>query len=272
MSSLVFFEVGDTRPANVDDTSAYPTSTITQIYQDIQALNPRPLFGVGSGDYMFAQPGNGQAQPQIDFYMGALKNYTGQFFPTMGNHECTGYTASNCGPNGTDGVTENYTVFLNTMMQPLGQSNPYYSININATNGSWTAKFVFVAANAWDSTQSSWLTSTMAQKTTYTFIVRHEPDADTTAPGVSPSDSIISQYPYTMKLVGHTHENRKVSTQEVIFGNGGAPLQSSSYNFGYGLFTQRADGAIQVDSYDFQSNQPDMTFRYAVNPDGTPAP
>jgi hypothetical protein len=272
VSSLLFFAVGDTRPANVDDTSAYPTSIITQIYKDVESLNPRPLFGVATGDYMFAQPGNGQAQSQLDLYMGALKNYTGQFFPAMGNHECTGYTASNCGSGNTDGVTENYTAFLNTMMQPLGQSKPYYSVNVNATNGSWTAKFVFVAANAWDSTQSSWLTSTLSKQTTYTFIMRHESDSANTAPGVSPSDSIISKYPYTLKIVGHTHEYSKYSTNEVIFGNGGAPLASSSYDYGYGLFTQRADGAIQVDEYDYKTNQPNSSFRFAVKADGTAAP
>jgi hypothetical protein len=272
VDSLLFFAVGDTRPPNTDDTSGYPTAIITQIYKDIQALSPRPLFGVATGDYMFASTTGGQAQPQLDLYEGALKNYTGILFPAMGNHECTGYTASNCGPGNADGITQNYTAFLSTMMQPLGQSKPYYSVNVNATNGSWTAKFVFVAANAWDSTQSSWLQSTLSQKTTYTFIVRHEPDSASTAPGVSPSDSIISQYPYTMKIVGHTHEYSKVSTQEVIFGNGGAPLASSYYDYGYGLFTQRADGAIQVDEYDYQTNQPNPSFRYAVNPDGTAAP
>src|SRR5450755_1838655 len=38
ISRLVFGVVGDTRPANEDDPSSYPTSVIGPIYQDIEAL------------------------------------------------------------------------------------------------------------------------------------------------------------------------------------------------------------------------------------------
>ena len=40
VSRLYFTVVGDTRPANVDDTSGYPTAIIDQIYTDITALEP----------------------------------------------------------------------------------------------------------------------------------------------------------------------------------------------------------------------------------------
>jgi hypothetical protein len=261
--------IGDTRPANVDDTSGYPTAIVTKIFQDVQALNPRPLFGVSTGDYMFAQPGNGQAQPQLDLYMQARKGFSGIMFPAMGNHECTGYTSSNCGSGNSDGVTENYTVFMNTMLQPIAKSNPYYSVNINSTTGAWTAKFVFIAANAWDSAQSSWLSSTLAQKTTYTFIMRHESASANTAPGVTPSEKIMAQYPYTLAIVGHTHEYSKSGSKQVIFGNGGAPLTGSG-TYGFGLFTQRSDNAIQVQNIDYSTGQAMDTW--AVNPDGSPAP
>ncbi len=72
----------------------------------------------------------------------------------------------------------------------------------------------------------------MAQKTTYTFVVRHEPpDASPAAPGQSPSETIISGYPYTLEIVGHSHTYGHYKTpypREVIIGNGGAPLTSSS--------------------------------------------
>lgn len=55
----------------------------------------------------------------------------------------------------------------------------------------------------------------------------------------------------------------------MLFGNGGAPL-SGSANYAYGVFTQRSDGAIVVDAVDYQSNQPDSSFHFAVKPDGTP--
>lgn len=270
VSSLLFAVVGDTRPPNVDDTSGYPTAIATKIFQDIESMSPKPAFGVSTGDYMYAQPGNGQAAPQVNMYVTARANFTNIMFPAMGNHECTGYTTSNCGSGNSDGVTENYTTFLSQMLQPLGQTNPYYSININSTSGAWTAKFVFIAANAWDSTQQSWLQTTLAQQTTYTFIMRHESASANTAPGVTPSEQIMAQYPYTLAIVGHTHTYEKSGAKEVIFGNGGAPISGGSY--GFGLVTQRSDGTIQVDDYDYQSMQPDTSFRFALNPDGTAAP
>ena len=69
-------------------------------------------------------------------------------------------------------------------LSPIGQTSPYYSININSTSGAWTSKFVFIAGNAWDSAQSSWLSTTLAVKTTYTFVIRHEATEANTAPGV----------------------------------------------------------------------------------------
>lgn len=270
VSSLLFAVVGDTRPPNVDDTSGYPTTIATTIFKDIDGMSPKPQFGVSTGDYMYAQPGNGQAAPQLAMYTQARGNFTNIMFPAMGNHECTGYTDSNCGSGNSDGVTENYTAFLTTLLQPLGQTNPYYSININSTSGAWTAKFVFIAANAWTSAQSSWLDSTLAQTTTYTFIMRHESASANTAPGVTPSEDIMAKYPYTLAIVGHSHYYQKSGAKEVIFGNGGAPLSGGTY--GFGLVTQRSDGTIQVDDYDYQSMQPDTSFRFAVNPDGTAAP
>jgi hypothetical protein len=269
VSRLYFAVVGDTRPANVDDTSGYPTSVITKIFQDMQGMSPPPTFGVSTGDYMFATPGKGNASPQLDLYVTARGNYSNTMFPAMGNHECTGYTASNCGSGNSDGITENYTAFLTQMLQPLGQTNPYYAININGTG--WTSKFVFVAANAWTSAQSSWLSSTLAQPTTYTFILRHESASANTAPGVSPAEQIMSGYPYTLSIVGHTHTYQKSGSKEVIFGNGGAPL--SGGNYGFGLIQQRAsDNAIQVDMIDYSTMQPDTSFEFAVNADGSAAP
>jgi hypothetical protein len=162
-------------------------------------------------------------------------------------------------------------MFINRMLMPIGKAQPYYSININATDGSWTSKFVFVAANAWDSTQSSWLDSVLSQTTTYTFIIRHEAKAANTAPGVTPSETIMAKYPYTLALVGHDHTYSRPGQREVIIGNGGAPITGSA-NYGYALVNQRTDGAIQVDMYDYQTNQSDATFRFAVKADGSAAP
>ena len=53
-------------------------------------------------------------------------------------------------------------------------------------------------------------------------------------------------------------------------GNGGAPLSSKDY--GFAVFSQRTDGAIEVDMLHWQRLTPDRSFHFAVRPDGTPAP
>jgi hypothetical protein len=280
VSRLVFAVVGDTRPANEDDPSGYPTTIITKIFQDIEAQSPHPVLTLGTGDYQFTNSSNdSDAQAQISLFMQARAIYSGPFFPAMGNHECGvsgSYTTSDnndCGPGNPGGATANYNAFIAGMMTPINQTLPYYSINVSATDNSWTAKFVVTAANAWSSAQQTWLTSTMAQKTTYTFVVRHEAsDATPPIPDCIPMiDSIISAAGYTLLIVGHTHDYGHYSNapQVVVLGNGGAPLSNSNYDYGYGLFSQRCDGAIVADEIDYMSGVADSKFHFAITPSGT---
>ncbi len=269
VSRLLFAVVGDTRPATNDATSSYPTAIITKIWQDVAGLKVVPTFAVATGDYMFASPSGSQGAAQLDLYLQARAAFPNPVFATMGNHECTGMTASNCGPGTTNGSTSNYTAFLGKMLGPIGQTKPYYELHVQAADSSWTAKFLFVAANAWTSAQATWLDAAMAQKTTYTFVVRHEPASATTAPGVSPSEAIMAKYPYTLALVGHTHTYSHRGKQ-VIIGNGGAPLTGSG-DYGFGVVSQRADGSLAVDVIGYQSGLADAAFHFAVNADGSPA-
>jgi hypothetical protein len=143
---------------------------------------------------------------------------------------------------------------------------------VNASDGSWTAKFVFVAANAWDAAQASWFQGAMAQPTTYTFVVRHEPAGTSGGPpGVSGSESIMAQYPYTLAIVGHTHTYKKSGAKQITVGNGGAPLTGSG-SYGFALISQRPDLSLQVDMIDYTTGLADTSFRFAIKPDGTPAP
>lgn len=271
VSRLLFAVVGDTRPPNPDDISGYPTAIAKQIFTDVQNMSSKPTFMLTTGDYQYSTPTGTTATTQLQTYLGLRAIYTGEVFPTMGNHECTGYTDSNCVTGSSDLTGNNtYPAYLNLMLSPLNQTTPYYAINVNASDSSWTAKFVFIAANAWDSTQSSWLDSALSKSTTYTFIVRHEPSEANTAPGVTPSDTIIAKHPYTLEIVGHTHTYSH-SGQQVLIGNGGAPLTGSK-NYGYGVFSQQSDGTITVDMLDYMTNQPDTSFHFAVNPNGTSAP
>jgi Calcineurin-like phosphoesterase len=268
LDTLDFAIVGDTRPAMIDDLAGYPTAVVTKIWQQVEALSPRPAFAVSTGDYQYTA--GSQAAQQVGLYLSARKPFTNVVFPTMGNHECNGYTDSNCGTGNADGVTPNYTQFMTQMLMPLGVTNPYYTVNVAAKNGSWTAKFVFVAANAWNLAQSTWLDGELAKPTTYTFVVRHEGTDANTAPGVTPSGVIMQKHVYTMLIAGHTHRfEYETGTKQVIVGNGGAPLSSGSAYYGYVVARQRAsDGALVFSSYDSTTNTVAQTF--AVTATGVP--
>ena len=273
VNRLFFSVVGDTRPAVPDDTAGYPTAVIKGIYTDIQSLVPAPSFVVSTGDYQFSTYYGVQAAAQLDLYLGARALYSGPLFPTMGNHECTGATISNCGTGNANGITNNYTSYVSKLLTPISQTKPYYEIDVSAADSTWSSKFLFVAANAWDADQAAWLESAMARATTYTFLLRHE-SAHTNPgpPGVAASEAIMANHPYTLSIVGHTHSySHYAGSHEIIVGNGGAPITSSK-NYGFGLIQQRTgDGAIVVDMLDAVTKLADPTFHFAVNPDGTVA-
>ncbi len=265
LANLVFAVVGDTRPANLDDTANYPTDIVRAIWADVEADPAKPPFAVTSGDYMFAST-LANVDAQLDLYLGARAAYSGIVYPTMGNHECNGYTKSNCGPGGTDGAPPNYTEYLSRMVQPLGEDRVWFAERFAATDGSWTAKFVFVAANAWNSTQAHWLDSVLGEPTTYTFVIRHEPHYSDTAPGVDPSQQIMAAHPLTMLITGHTHSYEHVPAyREIIVGTGGAPL-SASTNYGYVIVARQPDGTLQETAYDYATHA--VVDHFTVGPGG----
>jgi hypothetical protein len=291
--ALTFGMLGDTRPSS-STTGDYPQSVKNIIGSCFTGLQSQGVpFVVASGDYAFSSSSSGSALPQYTSYMLARKNFKGTYLPTMGNHECNGFTDSNCPVGSFTGMTQDY---INTIVTPsTGQASPYYSALYLASDGSWSAKYVFVAANAWNSSQQSWLQSTLAVATTYTFIIRHEPANANTAPGTTPSENLISSAfsagHLTLSITGHTHlvqlpggtqpyGDQFGSTQayEIIVGNGGAPLDAGSY-YGYAVATRRAgDGAIVTQMYKsadtsgnpITPNVADTLFRFAVNANGSP--
>jgi hypothetical protein len=197
-------------------------------------------------------------------------------FPTMGNHECDGATADNCYACGSactyvggtciGGVCEtpNYTVWASNMLTPIGKTLPYYTININGTGNAWSAKLVFIACNAWSTTQATWLAAQLAISTTFTFVVRHEGTIATTAPclsgtGSANADTIIGMYPYTLLIAGHTHTYAYYSSEkQVIVGNGGAPL-ADSVDYGY-IIARQSGTSIVFTEYDYLTNAVNQTF------------
>ena len=271
LSRLYFSVVGDTRPPTPDDTAGYPSDVIGTIFTDMEQLSPRPPFALSTGDYIFANVDGTEAAPQFDLYLAARQHYSGTLFPALGNHECTGYTRSNCGPGADDGQPQNYRLFLSRMLGPLGIRLPYYTFDVRAADATWTAKFVVTAPNAWDAAQATWLETQLARNTTYTFVIRHEPAAADTAPGVIPSQAIMARHPLTLAISGHTHTYRHSGAKEIIVGNGGAPATGGK-NFGFAVVSQRADGTLRVDMVDFTTGQADSGFGFAIRPDGTSAP
>jgi hypothetical protein len=259
VSRLYFAIVGDTRPASEptstsDPTQGYPTQIIQKIYADIAAMNPQPQFVLTTGDYMFANPYTSEGAAQLALYTAAQQQYRGTAFSVMGNHECTGGVSSNCASQ----PTQSYQAFLSALVTPLGKSKPYYTIPINATDGSWTAKLILTACNAWDSTQSSWLAGELARQTTYTFVSRHEPSTATNAPCVTEMDNLLGQHPYDLLLVGHTHTFAHYQ-KEIVVGNGGAPL-TGSVNYGYATVEQQPTGHFKITLYDFMTALPVSSF------------
>jgi hypothetical protein len=269
VDELRFAIVGDTRPPSPNDTANYPTAIITKIFQDIEAVTPHLPFAISTGDYMFADTYKSEQLPQLQKYLAARAGYTGVLYPTMGNHECTGATDSNCGTGAKDGVTKNMTDFIAELLTPIGIASPYYTEQVSATDGSWTAKFVFVACNAWSTTQAAWLTQQLSQATTYTFVVRHEgTNALSTAP-CSASQPIIDAHPLTLMIVGHTHAYAHyLDTKEVVVGIGGAPLTSGT-NYGYVIVERNANGNLTATAYDYMTNAVIDTFH--VQPSGAAA-
>jgi len=251
---LYFAVVGDSRPGNIDDTGAYPAAVISKIYQDVEALDPKPQFVVGTGDYMYSSTESFTAGPQASLYMHAREAWSGTFFPSMGNHECDGYTAGNCGLN----QTQNFRAFMTIILGPNQQALPYYAVPINGTDGSWTSKMLVVACNSWDSTQSDWLKAQLAKPTTYTLLVRHEPAEANTGPCVNQAEAIMKTANYDLSLVGHTHYFKgSANSKEIVIGNGGAPLSGGS--FGY-VTIERVSGGWKVINYDYASQLPINTF------------
>ena len=256
VDTLDFAIVGDTRPPFKDGTDTYPTAIITAIWQHIAAEQPPLTLAVTTGDYVFASTNGIQGAQQLDLYLKARQAFSGPVLHAMGNHECTGYTASNCGEGASDGVTGLYVAFVDKMVkQPFGLKRPFWSYWVHAKNASWTAKFVVVAPNAWTAQQAAWLDAELSKATTYTFVLRHEPSYSTTAPGTLPSQAILKKHPLTLLLTGHSHTySRDLPNRELVVGNGGAPL-TSDVPYGYVTVRLQPDGTLHAAAIDYQAGK-----------------
>ncbi|HEX4448251.1 MAG TPA: hypothetical protein VH044_15995 [Polyangiaceae bacterium] len=296
MDKLVFGAFGDVRPNDPDDTAGYPDAIVRSIFAGLTAKGVSLTVDAGDHCFQSTTSGGGPCHAQFGRFMaGKTENYAGMLLPTMGNHEgCGAYaaTSANC-TRWASGLVHD---FLRDIVLPsTGQSAfPYYSLLAHGTWG--TAKFVVVAANAWTDAQRVWLAGTLDVRTTYAFVIRHEPSSDPRAPGVTPSELLLSSHhrlgTLTLSITGHTHLVQlpggtrpygdpaygATREYETIIGNGGAPLDAGFY-YGFVIFGRRAaDGAIVGQAYEAMAadgvtalgDAADGAFRFSVNADGTP--
>lgn len=263
--------VGDTRPPFKNYTNSYPTAIITKIWSQVAQESPPAAFAVTTGDFQFSGASEPKvANAQFDLYLGARQGYPGTVLPVMGNHECTGSASSNCGPGLKDGEPALYLTYKERMLQPMGLDKPWYVARMAAEDGSWTAKIVVIAANAWSDEQATWLAEVLAQPTTYTIALRHEPRAVTEAPGVGPSNALLDKNPLTLLIVGHTHTaSWTPALRQLVVGNGGAP-PTGTMPYGYAMIRRRDDTALAFDVLHYQTRE--VLVHGAVWPTGTPAP
>lgn len=246
-----FAVFGDVRPRNPDDTANYPTAIVTGLFQQIAAQAPQLV--VGTGDYMFASSTNDIAvQAQLADLLGAEQAFSGPIYHAMGNHECTGATASNC-PKGNE--TANVRAFMSKLV-PAGTTTPYYRVDVDT--GAGVAKLVFIAANAWSQEQADWLETQLSDPTAYTFVVRHEAASITETNGAVASEAIVQKHPLTLELLGHTHRYAKIDAKHIISGNAGAPLSGGHY--GFVLVDLLTNGNLSVSEIDQATGAVDDTF------------
>jgi len=246
-----FAVFGDVRPGEPNDTASYPKDIVAGLFQQIAAAQPD--FVVGTGDYMFASSSNTTAvDAQVAMLLDAESGFGGPIYHALGNHECTGATASNC-PAFNE--TANMRAFM-TKMLPPAVTTPYYRIDVDTGHGK--AKLVFIAANAWTPTQADWLETQLADETAYSFVIRHEPGTVTQTVGAVESEVIVKKHPITLELLGHYHTYEKLDDRHVISGNGGAPLSSGHY--GFVLVDLLGNGNISVSEIDQATGSANDTF------------
>ncbi len=258
---LHFGVFGDARPPNPNDTAGYPAAVIGSVMDGLASTGTQ--FVIGTGDYMFASTMS-DVTAQVSMLLAAETRYPGHVFHGLGNHECTGASASNC-PNGDE--TPNMQAFR-AMLAP-GYAAPYYDFTVHTGLGD--AHFIITAPNAWSDAEQSWLTAALAQDARYTIIAAHEPAGERQAPGSAPIETAIAARPggVTLRLYGHTHEYRHLAANAVINGNAGAPLSSRRGTYGFATVEQRDDGNLVFTAYDV-GTPPMVSDSFVLTPAGAP--
>jgi hypothetical protein len=244
---LWFATTGDTRPAACDATDAYPKAAIAQIAQSMKAL--RVQFAVDLGDHMYVcNRSDAAAQQQMSFYLAAVAQGPSPWWMTMGNHECGNnvypYACFVSGPHDA-----NFAAYMSALKRP----QPYYFNDVQTSTG--LARFVIIADDSWDSTQSAWLSSTLADadaRAKYTIVARHHP-VQGSRTGLPEIVSILRQHKYALILTAHNHDyEHDLATwggRSTVVGLGGA-----GGRWGFGTVLQNPDDTLTFVQRDANGN------------------
>ena len=243
---LWFATTGDTRPLDCDQTDKYPKAAIAQIATAMKALKVQ--FTVDLGDHMYVCNGSDtEAQQQMGFYMTAIGSGPSTWFMTMGNHECGNntypYSCFTTAPHDA-----NFAAYLTALKRPL----PYYFTDVVTSQG--TARFVYIADDSWNSTQASWLSSTLTESDAfkYTIIVRHHPMIGSRT-GNSQILDLIRAHKYSLILTAHNHDYEhdlaSWNGRSAVVGLGGA-----GGLWGFATILQNADGTLSFVRRDANGN------------------
>ena len=269
---LFFSMTGDTRPPLCDLFFAgkgydYPTATVTKIAQQMEGRQPQ--FAIDLGDHMFVCFGGAtEAKAQMDAYQSALASFHAPLFMTMGNHECLfaiGGTLDDCGANNpTDPA---YTTFL-TALAPTS-SKPYYFRDVQTVMG--LVRFVFIADDAWDTTQADWLQQTLTAADTqanYTIVAQHHSLGSSNTGNYPAIVALIKAHKYALHLTAHDHLYLHdlagdPTGRTVVVGTGGSADATMQ---GYATVVQGVDGRLYFTMYDSATNLPADSF--SVGPNG----
>jgi hypothetical protein len=269
---LYFAVTGDTRPPLCDlflygQGYDYPTAKVTQIADEMEVRQTQ--FALDLGDHMFVCVGGStEANAQMNTYMTAIANFKAPFFMSMGNHECIfalGGALDDCGANNTSDPA--YTAFMSALA-PISPK-PYYSVDIGTSMG--LARFVFVADDAWDSTESTWLGNVLTDadtKATYTIVSRHHNLAASTSGNYAAIVKMVQSHKYALHLTAHTHTylhdlQQDPTGRTVIVGTGGS---SDATMDGYATVVQGLDGNLYFTMYDSTTDLPIDHWTVGPNP------
>jgi hypothetical protein len=236
---LHFTVTGDCRPSNyVNDASqvaaAYPTQVITQLFNQMGALDPQ--FTVFTGDvvYTYNPPDTTSAAAQIDLFLQASQAIDRPLAPAMGNHD------------DVDGTPSVWSQKFN--------ENAYYGFTVHTTPGD--VRFTVTDDTYWDSRQLAWVGQELSNGAPYHIVVKHHP-SDSTDNDNTQFNTLVSQTPPTLILSGHEHLYRKLMPRELVLGEGGAPLAQSAHSYGFAMIDELSDGSgFQVTVYNSDTDAP----------------